>query len=178
MRTLTLALGFCVLLAACVAEEPRVAGTSGVEALLTDPRFETVKPGPNAVEALDALMIFDRVCVETHPSLARAEKAVRAMPFQQNPASGTYYHRTLDLSIKLVKENKGACSMVFVSTEKERLGITLLFAAAVSTTGSVGVDVEADAATSTGPGNSEFVIFPVGKKGNRTYFHAVLSPAN
>ncbi|MGB3178944.1 MAG: hypothetical protein WBH14_13470 [Albidovulum sp.] len=180
MRYVTLisALLSSVLLSACVAEKPsapQVAGNSGVGALITSARSGQVVPGPDPVDMATAANMFDSVCKETQPSLARAEKVVRSLPFTQDPKTGTYFHKKLDLSVKLVRDNGGACSMVFGSKE-EPMVLALALAMSVSSNGEIGVDAANGASATKGPGNSEFTFLTVNRMRNRTYFHAVLSP--
>ncbi len=71
-------------------------------------------PAPVAV----ASVLFTKVCVETLPSFANAQKHLKAPEFEQNPSTGIYYHQKYDLSFKLQRSKKQiACSMVFASTD-------------------------------------------------------------
>ena len=73
-----------------------------------------VEPGPNAVDPLDAAVLFQQVCTASAPDFTGVPKVLSALPFQQHPETGTFYHRDLDLSFKVQdRDGEMQCSMVF-----------------------------------------------------------------
>ncbi len=76
-------------------------------------------PGPNIMSAFDAGVIFTDVCLTRGPNFEDAVQGLSGFSFTQNAATGTYYHNTANLSVKVRDEQ---CSMVYgvnANTEAE-----------------------------------------------------------
>jgi hypothetical protein len=93
-------------LAAC-DDLPTGAPGPGVQVSAGD-----VGPGPDAADPAVAGDLFARVCEASAPSFAEAPAILRGLPFAQRPATGTWYHRQLDLSIRINPGNPESCSLV------------------------------------------------------------------
>lgn len=72
----------------------------------------TVGPGMQAVGATEAMALKDAMCTGTAPI-----KAAAANGFALNTNYRTYFHQTLNLSVKLTKSG---CSLVFYSEDPEQ----------------------------------------------------------
>lgn len=86
--------------------------------------------GTENVESVSGSIMFGQICADTYPDFDKARQALAAMPFKQNPNTGTYYHQNVDMSVKLI--DNGAdhiCSMVFGSKDDPD-GLAIIFAAA------------------------------------------------
>lgn len=135
----------CFALAGCVAPQG-VAPTSG-----------EVGPGSARVDAMDAAFIFSDVCVKTAPGFAKAPAAMQSMPFAQHPETGTYYHKNLDLSIKLMPKR---CSMVFRSGD-DTMMVGIAMSGAVPAP-EIALDPITDGTTAKGPKGTTLTVSPVG----------------
>lgn len=151
------------------------SGDEQVVAVLTDPASEAVLPGSKAADWDEALGIFESVCVKTYPNMTAAKAAVSKLPFAVNPQTGTYYHKNLDLSIKLFEGRPKACSLVFGSRQ-DFLEVAIPFAAITGSGANIEIFETPRSAVTTGPNNSTFVIQPFGNDPKRNYYNAVLRP--
>lgn len=81
---------------------------------------QEVGPGPDPAPPAEAARIFAGVCAATLPDFRAAPAAIAALPLRQNPQTGTWYHRQLDLSVKLHRLNgENVCSVVFSSSGQQ-----------------------------------------------------------
>jgi hypothetical protein len=109
LRALPALLCVALALSACVAP------TSGVPT--STPVSSNAGPGPQDATPAEAATLFRQVCVETVPSHAKARAAIATLPFVQRRSTGTYYHRSLNLSFKLITDaGTPICSLVFGAT--------------------------------------------------------------
>jgi hypothetical protein len=140
-----------------------------------------IGPGDEPAEGVLASTLFSDVCVKTAPSFKSAPQVLQALPFQQHPETGTYYHQDLNFSVKLHEINDTrTCSMVFASPD-EKDQLALLFSLSVAAnTGKPNVSVDPNTATSStdGPGGTKFTFFPAGKAGGLQYFRAALTASD
>lgn len=132
-------------------------------------------PGSDQVSMTEALAIYDTVCIKNAPGFAGSKTPLGAMPFQQNPATGTYFHKTLDLSVKL---EGNACSMVFASPEPAgMLGIafaTQVGAGSGNTNLDIGMDPTSGMTMTQGPSGTSFSFRPAIQNAGRSYYQALL----
>ncbi len=68
--------------------------------------------GEALVDAGLATTLFKQICADTAPDIAAARAKIAGLPFQQDAASGTYFHRQYDLSVTL-SESERRCVMTF-----------------------------------------------------------------
>lgn len=131
-------------------------------------------PGSTLVTVADATTMFNSVCVQTAPSFTKAASVLASMPFQQNPATGTYFHKNLNLSVKLAN---GGCSMVFVSEEATpTLGLALAMqvsAANGQNSADIGMDASTGGTMTQGPAGTTFTFRP-SQNGAVNFYQALL----
>lgn len=85
--------------------------------------------GPGSVDADPALaaQIFNDVCLNGGPAFSAAPAAVATFPFTQSAGTGTYFHNTQNLSVKLIGTPANECSIVFaVSTDPVQKLVTFM----------------------------------------------------
>jgi hypothetical protein len=114
-------------------------------AAATPPSLPTAGPGTTLVGPAVAGNLFVDICLANLPDFTGTPAALALEPFTQNTGTGTYYHDTLNLSIKLVTENgEPKCSIVFAA----RAGMTEItfgFGEVVANRAPFSHDVEIDA---------------------------------
>lgn len=144
-----------------------------------------IRPGPHQVDGVDAMMMFKRICVEPSPTFADTRSIIATLPFQQHPATGTYYHRNLDLSVKLTPvAGGGVCSMVFASKdESSQLALMMSLAgASFNDSNRVGseifIDPDASRSSTNLAGGAQLVFHPLGRKAGKNYYKAAITTAN
>jgi hypothetical protein len=150
------------------------APASGTSASASASRA-AVGPGTQPAMTQDTINNF-AVCINSAPSFSQAEQQLRTMLFEQNSATGTWYHQSLNLSINV---NADRCSMVFASNEKPEL---LSLALAVGSTqgdannhANIRVDPDNAASTTSARGGTTFNFTPAGQANGNSYFRAVLA---
>lgn len=70
-------------------------------------------PGPKDVTPKVGGALFNQICLQTAPSFQQAPAQIAKHPFVQSALTGTYFHQTIDLSIKLGPKR---CSLVMAGT--------------------------------------------------------------
>jgi hypothetical protein len=70
----------------------------------------TAGPGAAFMSPYDAGVIFADVCLTRGARFERAREGLVGFPFTQNTRTGTYYHNTANLSVKVSPQS---CSMVY-----------------------------------------------------------------
>jgi len=148
-------LGLALALAGCVSSNQTVTGPAAKA-------DSNVGPGTAAADEDIASMIFSDVCLDSAPSFRKAPEILAGMPFRQRPETETYYHQTLDLSVKLMPKR---CSMVFGSTsDPMQLGLRLAVEAGMkSGSNDIGIDPDTGASATKGPKGThmEFTRLPL-----------------
>lgn len=162
-----------VTLSACVNTTPSPPPADAAK-LAEQVAQSDVGPGPDQVDGIGASIIFRDVCVATAPSFRKAPAVMAKMPFRQHPGTGTYYHRNLDLSIKLMPKR---CSMVFTSKDDpSRIGIMVAISPAWfdQESGSVQVAGETGKMASVTNGGAKVEFEPLGRRNSRNWYRAVI----
>lgn len=157
----------------CVSEKTVLTGQEA-DALVAQIAKSDVGPGSEQVDGFAAAAILGDVCVATAPSFRNAPAVMAKMPFRQHPGTGTYYHQTLDLSVKLLPKR---CSMVFTSKdEPSQLGIAIATSAAMAgqSTGSMGLDPDTGAASTLAKNGATIAFEPMGRSNGRNWYRAVV----
>ncbi len=134
-----------------------------------------VGPGPASVDGATGADLFTEICLDTLPEFRKAAAVVQALPFRQHPDTGTWYHRDLDLSVKLFTDGGHTyCSMVFSS--RDAAGELAMFfgftAALASDNPQLGVDPDADTAMVQLPRGAVFEFTPGASAGGKQYYRA------
>ncbi len=143
-----------------------------VAAVIVPSDKSSVGPGPAVVDGAMAAELFADICGSTYPNLKAATAKLAKGPYRQQPQTGTWYHRDLDLSFKIIPEQR-ACSQVF-GTQDDAGPLGLLYAVSVSSTDKVAIDPASNATMTSGPHGSVFEFAVTGKVRGRSYIHAVL----
>ena len=94
-------IGACVAftaLAGCVGSDTQVSSKPNAG------------PGTQFTTPVEAGRIFAKACVLTEPTFKGAEKALLTYPITHSSTTGTYYHNSDNLSVKV---HQGTCSLVF-----------------------------------------------------------------
>ena len=168
IRRVFLVIGLSIGLSGCVETQPP-AQTSR----------STVVPGTHPVDPDTAVSILSDICVDTLPRFAKAPAVLAKMPFQQHPQTGTYYHRSLDLSIKLHSDKgRKICSMVFASKDDPaQLALLIPIAAASPQNKQIDVFVTPDMSQSTAtlPRGAQLTFQPIGRDAGRNYYNATVT---
>ena len=86
----------CVLAVSACTATPTVASKAG--------------PGQGVPDPQRAGFLFAEACILTAPGFENVPTVLADHPFTQNAETGTYYHDTLNLSVKRLPEG---CSLVF-----------------------------------------------------------------
>jgi len=83
--------------------------------------------GRQSADAIFTPLLFETVCLNYAPSFAGTPAQLEGMGLFQQATTGTYYHTSLNLSVKLLERNgKPVCSMVFGSRDEPMmLSITM-----------------------------------------------------
>lgn len=177
MNRIGLSLIGIIALAACEEMPPPapLQGESLVEALVvsaTSP--DTPVLGTQSVPGRTAVEMFAAICLDTAPSFRGAPAVLQANSFVQNPATGTWYHPTLNLSAHISDD----CSMVFGSTDEPGpllMALGIITGAASGPEPTIGVDEAGGAVIAQGPAGTVALIETSGRTdGELPLFHAVL----
>ncbi len=169
IRSISLVIALSLGLIGCVETQPPAQ---------TSP--SAVVPGTHPVDSASAMSLISDICVDTLPRFANAPAVLAKMPFQQNPQTGTYYHRSLDLSIKLhTDKGRKICSMVFVSKD-DPAQLALLIPIAASSQGGgnkilVGPDMSQSAVALAGGARLTFQ--PIGQNAGKKYYNITVTAA-
>lgn len=152
-------------MSACVPSTENAASTGQT----TGP----VEPGAEQADGLLAMAMFSDICIKTSPSFRGAPAALAKLPFRQHPETGTYYHRNVDLSVKLMPKR---CSMVFTSKDDPgQLGMIAgtTTAMADQDTGSMGLDPDTGAASTIARNGTLIEFTPTGRQHGRSWYRIV-----
>ncbi len=96
-----------------------------------------VGPGKGKVDAIFGSLMFSDICAKTLPRFRSAPSVLAKMRFKQSPETGTYFHQSLDMSVKLFEQNgRQVCSMVFSSREEPMLLAMMFGTSVISATNS------------------------------------------
>lgn len=152
-------------LAACVSSDPTPSANIPVGR-------SDLGPGAQEVDGLIAATMFRRVCVDTAPSFARARSEIAAMPFVQHPETGTYYHRNLNLSFKLLDSGPKRCSIVFGSNESA--GQLAIFMATSTGSQNIAIDPSTNTSTAQLPNGAQFGFEKTSRYQNTNYYNAFI----
>ena len=98
-------LGTSAMLAICLS-----AGCTAIPGEI--PVSATAGPGPNVLSAFDAGVIFADAFLIRGANFEDHRQGLAGFPFTQNSATGTFYHNTANLSVKVTDAQ---CSMVYVA---------------------------------------------------------------
>ncbi len=100
-RALTILAASTLLLSACA--QPPVSATAG--------------PSTAPASPVTAGTLFAKGCLQQLPSFSGTPAALSTEPVTQRESSGTYYHNSQNLSLKVVQTSEGPyCSVVFGTT--------------------------------------------------------------
>lgn len=80
------------------------------------PQSPTAGPGPQNADPRVAAQVFNSACLESGPAFANTPAALATLPFTQNARTGTFYHNSQNMSVKLQGSPANACSIVFGTT--------------------------------------------------------------
>lgn len=175
MRRSFIILTLAAAVAACTPTDRPVATSPAVPAVST-----TAGPGTRPVDFETAAQSLKAVCVDNYPGFKGTPAALSKLGFVQNPAFGTYYSPTYDMSVKLIPTGGGtACSLVFSSREKpDVLAVGLSVVAATKSPdgvrASVGVDPRTSSARVPLRGGKTFQFSPSGKHSGKSYYRALM----
>ncbi len=144
---------------------------------LAPAQAQLVSPGETPVTIEQAIAQFSRACVDTLPEFTAAPAMLADQGFIQNPDTSTWFHQTLNLSIKLTPPLGGdQCSIVFASTaDPDAIGLAL-----VVVMGSTTVFLDPDSAITKGHREDGVrFFFDAGPlyEGDQ-YYHAVMITAD
>ena len=115
------------ILAACAAV---LAGCEETNTVSSNPT-STVGPGTRSVSAIDAGILYNRVCAEHAPNFSGTPAELATLPFRQNPETRTYYHTALNMSFKLIETAEyRQCSMVIGARSYKNSDAIIILAAA------------------------------------------------
>ena len=168
MRRFLIALVSLAALSGCMQNVPQETSASTAE----------VVPGKSYVDLTTAGILFNNICLDTMPSFKVEQVAQLNTMFRQHPETGTYYHKYLDLSVKVQKHGNGkACSMVF-SSRKDPMELAIgmsafpaIHSGKSNPTVMVGQDGSASVQLARG---AEFTFIATGRNGGRNYYRAAL----
>ena len=72
-----------------------------------------VGPGSRSVPAIEAVGLFNNICVNKGPDFSNSEEALDGFSGYQQAATGTYFSKRNNLSFKIIRGNgPETCSMV------------------------------------------------------------------
>lgn len=141
------------------------------QSVSTPPTKAIASPGSKSVTWQEAVSFFE-ICEDSAPSFANAASMLRDRSFAQNPKTGTWYHPTLDLSVKV---SPGAtCSMVF-SSRSNPVELSLAMALGSTHSGTIGVDPSSTTTRTKGVKGTIFTFAPAGNPQGAPYFRAALT---
>ena len=175
MKSNLVIMALAAALCACTPTEQPVSSPPAAPAISA-----SAGPGSRTVDFETAAQSLKAACVDTYPSFKGTTAALAQLGFVQNPAFGTYYSRTHDMSVKLIPVRGGkACSLVFSSREKpEVLAVGLSVVAATQSPdgsrASVGVDPRTSSARVPLRGGKTFEFTPSGKSSGKSYYRALM----
>lgn len=85
------------------------------------PVSQNASPGASLMSPYDAGVIFADVCLTRGPKFEQAAEGIEGFDFTQNAQTGTYYHKTVNLSVKV---RKSECSMVYATKAATDAAVT------------------------------------------------------
>jgi len=122
------------VLTACVSNTP-----TGV----VPPITKSVSVGTGIVDPLKVASLYDKFCYKHSPTFSGSIASLKAdKNFKQQPETGTFFHRTLNLSVNATNRGgRATCSMIFKTTHPAKNSLNILVPFAIKAGSTKDVDI-------------------------------------